>query len=176
MILTISGLHGTGKSTIGKLVAKKLRIDYYSTGDAFRDLAKEMDLTLEEFTSYVEKNPEIDKKLDIRINKIAQKGNIIIDSQLSAFILKSIADLKILLTCPLEIRVQRMSERDEATFDEKLKETNVREESELNRFKNLYNFNLNDSNAYNLVIDTSNLSIEEIVNIILTEIKKRNLK
>lgn len=176
MILTISGLHGTGKSTVGKLVAKKLMINYYSTGDAFRDLAKEMDLTLEEFTSYVEKNPEIDKKLDDKIKKIAQKGNIIIDSQLSAFILKSIADLKILLTCPLEIRVQRMTERDKTSYDEKLKETNVREESELKRFKSLYHFNLNDSNAYNLVIDTSNLSIEEIVNIILTKIKKRNLK
>jgi len=32
MIITISGLHGTGKSTAGKLVAKALGLDYYSTG------------------------------------------------------------------------------------------------------------------------------------------------
>ena len=101
MILTISGLHGTGKSTIGKLVAEKLGIKYYSTGQAFRDFAKEMNLTLEDFTEYVENNPDIDKKLDHKIIEIAQKGNIIIDSQLSAFILESIADFKILLTNPL---------------------------------------------------------------------------
>ncbi|MFX0029375.1 MAG: (d)CMP kinase [Candidatus Hermodarchaeota archaeon] len=175
MIVTISGLHGTGKSTIGKLVAKRLGIKYYSTGQAFRDLAKEMNLSLEEFTTYVEKNPEIDKRLDDKINEIAQKGNIIIDSQLSAFILKSIADLKILLTCPLEIRVQRMTERDKTNYNKKLNETHIREESELKRFKNLYNFDLNDSEAYNLIIDTSNLNIEEVVDIILNEIKKRNL-
>jgi cytidylate kinase len=175
MILTISGLHGTGKSTIGKLVAQKLTIKYYSTGQAFRDLAKEMNLTLEEFTEYVEENPEIDKKLDHKITEIAQKGNILIDSQLSAYILGSIANLKILLTCSLEKRVQRMAERDNTDYNEKLNETLIREESELERFKNLYNFDLNDLNVYDLIVDTSSLSVEEIVETILNEIKKRNL-
>ena len=98
MIVTISGLHGTGKSTIGKLVAHKLGIKYYSTGQAFRDLAKEMNLTLEEFSEHAENNSEIDNKLDNKIDEIAQKGNIIIDSQLSAYFLKSIADLKQMYT------------------------------------------------------------------------------
>ena len=69
MIIAISGLHGTGKSTIAKKIAEKLGIRHYSTGDAFRELAEEMNMTLEEFTAYVEKNPEIDKKLDLVINK-----------------------------------------------------------------------------------------------------------
>ncbi|MCK4780352.1 MAG: cytidylate kinase family protein, partial [Candidatus Lokiarchaeota archaeon] len=144
MILTISGLHGTGKSTIGKLIAENLGIQYYSTGQAFRDLAQDMNMTLEEFTEYVEKFPEIDEKLDEKIIKMAQKGNIIIDSQLSGYILKSIADFKILLLCPLEIRVKRMAERDDTTYEQKLKETKLREKSELERFKNLYNIDLSD--------------------------------
>ena len=41
MIITISGLHGTGKSTIGKKLAENLGIRYYSTGQAFRELANE---------------------------------------------------------------------------------------------------------------------------------------
>jgi len=176
-ILTISGLHGTGKSTIGKLISQKLGIKYYSTGQAFRDLAKEMNLTLEDFSEHVEKNPEIDKKLDDKINEIAQIGNVIIDSQLSAYFLKSVADLKILLTCPLNIRIQRMIERDHTLYDEKLKETLMREESELERFKELYKIDLNDSKKnseiYDLIIDTSNLTIEEIVDKILTKLKKK---
>ena len=64
MILTISGLHGTGKSTIGKLIAEDLGIQYYSTGQAFRDLANEMNMSLKEFSKFVEKTPKIDKKLD----------------------------------------------------------------------------------------------------------------
>ena len=176
MILTISGLHGTGKSTIGKLVADKLGIKYYSTGQAFRDLAKEMNLTLEELSEYAEKNPGIDEKLDNKIIEIAQKGDIIIDSQLSAYILESIADFKILLTCPLEIRVKRMAQRDKESYDKKLEETNIRENSELVRYKKLYNIDLKDEikkeELYNLIIDTENLTVDEVLEKILDAIKK----
>ena len=176
MIITISGLHGTGKSTIGKIIAEKLNLQYYSTGQAFRDLAKEMNMTLEEFTKYVERNPEIDKRLDDKINQIAQQGNIIIDSQLSGYILHTSADYKILLTCPLETRVKRMAERDNTNYEEKLKETKLRENSELERFKMLYDIDLGDqedlNRLYDLIINTENLTIEEIVRMILGNIEK----
>jgi len=176
MIITISGLHGTGKSTIGKLIAEKLGIQYYSTGQAFRDLAQEMNMTLEEFTKYAEKHPKIDEKLDDKIEKIAQKGNIIIDSQLSGHILKTIVDFKILLICPLEIRVKRMAERDNTSYEEKSIETELREKSELERFKNLYDIDLGDQEnlklVYDLIINTENLTIEEIVEIILKTLNK----
>ncbi|MHA2131270.1 MAG: (d)CMP kinase [Promethearchaeota archaeon] len=179
MILTISGLHGTGKSTIGKLIAKKLGIKYYSTGQAFRDLAKELNLTLKEFTEFAEKNPKVDNKLDNKIIEVAQKGNVIIDSQLSAYILESIADYKILLICPLDIRVKRMAERDDSTYEEKLKETLMREESELERFNNLYSIDLNNqkqnSKIYDLIIDTEHLTIEEIFQKILTTLENRKI-
>lgn len=176
MILTISGLHGTGKSTIGKLIAENLGLQYYSTGQAFRDLAEDMNMTLKEFTEFVEKTPEIDKKLDAKIIEIAQKGNIIIDSQLSGYILQSIADFKLLLICPLEIRVKRMAKRDDTSNEEKLKETVLREKSELERFKLLYNINLRDQEKlkklYDLTINTENLTIEEILKLILSSLRK----
>jgi cytidylate kinase len=178
MIITISGLHGTGKSTIAKLIAEKLRIKYYSTGQVFRDLAVEMNMNLEEFTKYVEENPEIDKKLDNKIIEIAQKGNIIIDSQLSGYILKDIADFKILLTCSLETRINRMSDRDKSSYEEKVKETINREKSELGRFKRLYNIDLNNkeelNTLYDIIIDTENLTAEEISEQILSFIEKKS--
>jgi cytidylate kinase len=177
MIITISGLHGTGKSTIAKLIAEKLRIQYYSTGQIFRDLAQEMNMTLEEFTKYVEENPDIDKKLDNKIFDIAHKGNIIIDSQLSGYILKTIADFKILLTCSLETRIKRMADRDDNDYEEKVKETMIREKSELERFKRLYNIDLNNqeelAQLYDLIIDTENLTIEDILDKILSFIEKK---
>ena len=179
MILTISGLHGTGKSTIGKLISQKLGLKYYSTGQAFRDLAKDMNFTLEEFTDYVEKNPDIDRKLDDKIIEIALKDNILIDSQLSAYLLESVADFKILLTCSLKIRVKRMTERDDALYDDKLKETTIREKSELARFNKLYDINLNDQSKvekiYDLIIDTSELTIEEIFELIFSDFKKNKI-
>jgi cytidylate kinase len=176
MIITISGLHGTGKSTIAKLLADKLGILYYSTGQTFRDLAKENNMSLEEYTNYVEKHPDIDKELDNKVVEIAKQGSIIIDSQLSGHILKVIANFKIQLTCPLEERVKRMADRDKTSYEEKLKETIIREKSELERFKRLYDIDLSDKestlNFFDLIINTENLTIEEIVNKILIELDK----
>ena len=176
MIIAISGLHGTGKSVIAKLLAENLGILYYSTGQAFRDLAKENNMTLEEFTNFVENHPNIDKELDNRVVNMANKGDVIIDSQLSGHLLKSIADFKIHLTCSLKIRVERMAARDQSSYDTKLKETILREESELNRFNKLYNIDLSDNdfikNYIDLIIDTERLSIDEVLQIILKEIEK----
>ena len=175
MILTISGKHGSGKSVIGKKIALALDIKYYSTGQAFRDLAKEMNMSLEEFTKYVENHPEIDQELDKKIVEIAKKGDIIIDSQLSGHLLQNIADFKILLKCPLETRVKRMADRDQTSYEEKLKETMVREKSEQERFKILYDIDLEDNKINDLIIETENLSIEEVLNKILSVIKSIKL-
>lgn len=180
MNLTISGLHGTGKSTIGHHVAEILNLKYYSTGQAFRDLAKEMDMTLEEFTKYVEDHPEIDQELDDKIISIAKQGNAIIDSQLGGFFLEKFVDFKIFLTCPIEIRVKRMTERDNTSYEEKLKETKLREQSELERFRKLYNIDLSNekrlNELYDIIIDTENLTIEEVVSTIINTIKEKNSK
>ncbi len=172
MIIAVSGLHGTGKSSISKKIAERLKLEYYSTGNAFREFAEKMNMTLEEFSEYVEKNPEIDKDLDTRIVDIAKKGNIVAESQLSGYLLENIADYKILLKCPLSIRVKRMAERDSTDYEEKLKETEFREKSELERFKLLYNIDLSDENRakkiFDLILDTKNLTIEETVHKILS--------
>ena len=176
MIIAISGLHGTGKSTIAKLLAENRGIPYYSTGQAFRDLAKENNMSLEEYTNFVEKHPDIDKELDDKVVNMAKKGSIIIDSQLSGHILKSIANFKIQLTCPLEERVKRMTARDQTSYEEKLKETTIREKSELERFKKLYNIDLSDKKSttefFDLIIDTESLSVEEVMQIILKELER----
>lgn len=180
MNLTISGLHGTGKSTIGHHVAEILNLKYYSTGQAFRDLAKKMDMTLEEFTKYVEDHPEIDQELDDKIISIAKQGNVIIDSQLGGFFLEKFVDFKIFLTCPIEIRVKRMTERDNTSYEVKLKETKLREQSELERFRKLYSIDLNNekklNELYDIIINTENLTIEEVVSTIINTIKEKKSK
>lgn len=177
MIITISGLHGTGKSTIGKLIADSLDLSYYSTGEAFRELAHEKNMSLKEFTEYVENNPNIDLNLDEKIIQIAKKGDIIIDSQLSGFLLKDIADFRIHLVCPIDVRVKRMCSRDQSLYEEKLKETILRENSEAIRFKKLYQIDITDLDKINenfdLIINTENLTIREIVDIILKKLNER---
>ena len=177
MIVTISGLHGTGKSTVGKMLSEKLGVKYYSTGQAFRELAEEKKMSLKEFTDYVEDHPEIDLELDNKIIDIAKQGDLIVDSQLSGYLLKDVADFKILLTCPIEIRIKRMADRDHSTLEEKINETFVREKSELERFKKLYNISLENSKKnrqlYDLIVDTEKLSAHEVVEKILSVINEK---
>lgn len=176
MIIAISGLHGTGKSTIGELLSEQLQLEYYSTGNAFRELAKKHGKSLKEFTAYVEQHPEIDKELDDYIVDIAKKGNIVVDSQLSGHILKDVADIKFLFTCPINVRVERMAKRDGSTFDEKLEETTVREQSELERFKILYDIDLADElslqETFDYIISTEHLSIDEVLQKVISLIEK----
>ena len=159
---------------MGKKIAENLQLNYYSTGKAFRELAQEYRMSLEEFTQYVEDNPQIDEKLDDKIILIAKKGDVIIESQLSGHLLENIADFKILLSAPLEIRVKRIAERDGVLYEEALKETKLRERSELNRFKKLYQYDLENMEVYDLNIDTSNLTIEEVVQKILEFIRSNH--
>jgi len=180
MILCISGFHGTGKTTVGKKVAERLNLDYYSTGQAFRDLANEYKMNLEDFSKYVEDNPEIDEKLDNKVIQMARKkDDIVLESLLSGYILQGKSDCSILLKAPLEIRVKRMVERDNSDFKEKLKETKIREKSEIQRFIDLYNIDLTDrelrSNVFDLIIDTGNLSVEEVVEKIINYLEKQKI-
>ena len=65
MIVTISGTPGSGKSTVGKLIAKKLGLKHYSIGNLMRSMAKEKGLTLGELGELAKTdNGKIDHELD----------------------------------------------------------------------------------------------------------------
>ena len=73
-----------------------------------------------------------------------------------------------------------MTDRDNTSYEEKLKETKLREQSELERFRKLYNIDLSNkkklNELYDIIIDTEHLTIEEIVTTIITKIKEKNSK
>jgi len=79
----------------------------------------------------------------------------------------------------LETRVNRMSERDNSKYEEKLKETTLREKSELERFNKLYEIDIGNQmkieKIYDLIINTAELTIEEILAKILSALKKRKI-
>ncbi|HID26230.1 MAG TPA: cytidylate kinase, partial [Methanosarcinales archaeon] len=105
MIITISGKPGSGKSTVAKALSDYFLMDLVSSGEVFRQLAKEQHKTLLEFGKLCESNPEIDRMIDERQKKIAQEhDNIIIEGRLSGYLIK--ADLKIWLKASLGERAK----------------------------------------------------------------------
>ena len=74
--ITISGTPGSGKTTVARLLEKKLGLKHIYLGMIFRELADKEKMTLEEFGKYCEENPEIDNDLDNRQLEILKKGDV----------------------------------------------------------------------------------------------------
>jgi len=176
MIIVIGGRAGSGKSTIAKLVAKKLKLKHYSIGDLQRNIAKEKGITLMELSKLEEKDSSIDKRLDEKQKGLGIKeDNFVIDGRLSAFFIPK--STKIFLDADEKIRAERILKDERSTeksedIDKAIENIKKREESENNRFKEYYGFNCYDKTKFDFVVDTSNLTVEGTVNKIINLIKK----
>jgi CMP/dCMP kinase len=168
MIITISGPHGTGKSTYAVKLAKTLGLRHVSAGLLFRRLAKQRELSLEEFGILAAKDPTIDRIVDDETLREAQEGNLVIDGQLVGWVLKEVADLRVFLTAPEDVRLRRIAQRDRMGFEEARKQTLQREMIQNERYKTHYGLKVQDRSIYHVVLDTSFLSLEETEKVLLT--------
>ncbi len=171
MTIAISGPPGSGKTTIAKMLAKSINLRYVSAGILFRKLAEEKGLTLEELSLIAEKDYSIDLEIDKRSYKEALKGNVILDGHLTAWIVRDIADFTIYLTAPLYVRVQRIARRDGRSISEVLRETIVREWSQLRRYKIIYGIDVRDTSWFDITINTAKYTIREVYEIIMQSLK-----
>ncbi len=175
MKITISGLPGTGKTTVAKLLSEKLGIKLISAGDIFRRLAEQKGLTLEEFGKLAEENPEIDFLVDRTQKELAEKEkDAVIDGRLSGWFVKD-ADLRVWLFADAEIRYSRIASRESKDISVARLETKKREELEKRRYSKFYSIDLEDTSIYDLSINSGRFYPEEIVKIILLalELKKK---
>jgi len=82
------------------------------------------------------------------------------------------------LDCDNKIRAERIvkdERKDESSEDinEVISKINEREESERKRYKQYYDVDFYDTSLYNLIIDTSSIPVEEVVNKIMEKIPKK---
>ena len=171
--ITISGLPGSGTTTIAKILKRKLGLKYVYSGDLFRKMAKEHNMTLEEFGKYCEENREIDK-LDKYQLDVLKEGDVIVEGRIAGWIAyrNHIDAFKIFLDADVETRVKRIIKREGGNIEERKREMLARESSEFTRYKNYYNINLNDLSIYDLVIDSTDKTPEEIAEIIINKMEK----
>jgi len=153
VVIAISGLHGAGKTTAARAIVKRFGLSYLSAGAVFRRMAEERGMTLDEFSRHVERHPEIDRQIDERTMDAARVGDVVIDARLAGWMAKD-ADVRVLLTAPLELRVKRIARRERRSYEEVLAETERRERSEARRFKRFYGIDVNDHSVFDLVLNT----------------------
>ena len=177
MLITIGWKAWSGKWTASKLLAKELGYEIVSIGDMKRKLAAEMWINIIEFNKMwddPEKSAEFDLKYEEYQKSLKLSDNIILDSRLGFYAQPKA--FKILLDVDEEVAGERIfkAERDtdkHATKKHAINEVKERNSSDEARYKKLYNIDLWNPNNYNLVIDTSERTPEEVLDIILNEFK-----
>ncbi|MGD2142529.1 MAG: AAA family ATPase [Candidatus Bathyarchaeota archaeon] len=153
LVITVSGHHGSGRSTHALKLANSFGLRYISSGTIFRDMAKEQGFGLEEMSKLTEEDPKLDKMIDERARKESKKRGVVIDATLSGWMAVD-PDLRIYLIAPFEERVRRIAERDGISSEEARRETMTRAESEHERFLKYYGINIEDLSIYDVVLNT----------------------
>ncbi len=170
MIITIGGPAGSGTTTAAKVLSEELGIPYLSTGAIFRDMATERGMTAVEFSKFAENNTDIDKEIDKRQADIAHESeNIVVEGRLSAYFIE--ADLKVWLTAPLNIRAERVHDRESKSIEQAANEIKIREESEASRYKEIHGIDVYDYDIYDVVLNSNSFSPKSISQIILNILK-----
>ncbi|MCL5877464.1 MAG: cytidylate kinase family protein [Candidatus Bathyarchaeota archaeon] len=175
-VICISGMAGTGKSTLSKKLAEKYGLRYYSGGDALKELAKQegYDTTTEgwwespvglKFLEERVNDPKFDKAVDDKLLEYAKQGNVLLDSWTMPWLLKG--GFKIWLEASFEKRATRVAQRDKMTETEAIQVLREKEDRTKAIYKTLYGFTLGeDLTPFDFVLDTDNLNASEVFEVL----------
>ncbi len=166
VVIAVSGEPASGKTTIAKRLAQLYNLRYVSNGMLFRKLAEMRGIPFLEFHKIAENDESIDRQVDNMAIEEAKKGNVVIEGHLSGWILKDIADIKIFLKARPEIRAKRLAEREGKSIEDALREILFREESNRKRYLKIYGIDIKDLSVFDIVLDTTYLGIEDVVDIL----------
>jgi cytidylate kinase len=158
LVITVSGFHGTGKTTVAEMLARALGLRHVSAGQLFRQMAEERGLSLSALSVRASEKDELDRLVDSRTKEEAKKGNAVIDGLLAGWMAGEDADLKFYLFAPDDVRVARIARRDKCSLEEARKATFSRERLERRRFKRFYAIDIDDLSIYDLILNTGLLS------------------
>ena len=174
--ITITGSLGSGKSTVARILAKKEGTHRYSTGHALRHIAERRGMTPLELNEYAETHPEIDAEIDAIFKKLRDfKKELVVDSRLAWYFVPE--SFKVKFEVNPEIAAKRImndnrKEEQYENVEDAVKHLKSRRASEVRRFKKIYNVDIEDNENFDLVIDTSSVTPEEICEIIFDSFKK----
>ena len=173
--ITITGDLYSGKSTVAKAISETLNYTYFSVGELQRSLAVEKSMSITEYNKYMLDN-NLDNEVDNKTMEIGkEEDNFIFDARLAwNFIPDS---FKIYLKVELDVAVER-SMKDERGKSEQYASRNEAKENiiqrrslEVTRFKDIYNVDINEESNYDLVIDTSHMTTEEVIKIAIDKVR-----
>ncbi len=181
-IISFNGDHGSGKSTIAKKLAKDLGYERFYMGKIFRNMAEEEGVSYADFLELLKKDSSYDKKVDAYVVDLANtKDNFIIESRTAWHFIPT--SFKIYLKVDekegakrmfadyLETEHRKNESNSIKSLEDILRISRHRKEADDERYQKIYNIDTNDMSQYDLVLDTTNLSKEEVYKKVKQEVK-----
>ncbi len=184
--IIISGMPAAGKTTVAKIIAKRLGVSALSAGDILKEMARDRGYSPGgddwwdtpdgiKFMKERETNPDFDRETDSRLLKKIKAGNIVVTSYTAPWIFRE-EGFKIWLNAHTENRAARMAVRDNTEIKQTLETTRIRDVENYKLYKRLYNMEFGkDKDPFDMVVDTDNIPAEEVAEIILKKLKETAL-
>lgn len=180
-IITICGGLGSGKSTTANEIARILNYKRFSSGDLFRQIAVDLNLSVVELNKKAETDKHIDFLVDDKLRNLNHENQIVIDSRTAfhwipksfrvyLYLDPEVAKFRVLNS--LKEDKNRQKTEKETTIEnvyEKMKERLI---SEQKRYWDLYKIDNTKKENFDLIINTGENNLEQVVQTILEEYQK----
>ena len=174
--ITLSGELGSGKSTVANYLISKMPFRIVSAGLLFRQLAAKHGMSAKEFNEFIENDPKYDHYVDDTMAELGRTDEkIIFDSRMAWHFVPS--SFKIYLYVDVDTATERIfndkGRVSESYTDKETARQEIidRRKSELLRYQNFYHCNLDDYSNYDLIVDTSHASRDEVNELVFNSFK-----
>lgn len=171
-IITLTGQPGSGVSSVARAVGQVLHFRNFSSGDLFRRIAQEQGMSPAQLNDLAAKYTVLDEEIDRLIRELGRKDNqLVLDSRLGHYWIYD--SFKVYLKVDISVatdRIHAQIERGErhVETDSSLHEyvqTQLEQQAatETQRYQALYGIDITNTRPFNLIIDTSHKTVDEIV-------------
>jgi len=159
MKICISGLTGSGKTTIAEILSKKLHYPLISS--SYKNLTKD----IVKFTQENVNNEKLAKEFDKKIIQLAKKEkNCIITTWLGPWFIKN--SFKVWLYASEEERIKRVAKREKLSLKKAKEYVEKKDNSTIKHFMKVYGINILKHEDFDLIINTESFSKNKIAEII----------
>ena len=179
MLISITGRLGSGKSTVCNILKERYAFEIYSTGVINREFARRLGITTLELNKRLNDDPSLDHEIDGTVTKISEErkdDNLIFDSRMAWHFAKN--TFKIFLTIDAMEAARRVmlnqrgAEEHYESVEEACEKLVERSRVERDRFVDIYGVDYYDYNNFDIVIDTTSRTPDEVVALIMENYKK----